>query len=111
MSRSKRLGTEFETACVNLLIESGYPHAERRALAGTADKGDVTGLGPDWVIECKNQKEITLAGFVDEAEVERVNAGAKYGVAVIKRRGKNARHAYAIMPFEKFIELMKERDQ
>ena len=107
---SKIKGTRFESDVVQFLQANGYPFAERRALAGTVDKGDVTGLGPDWVIECKAVREITLSSFVDEAEVERVNAGATYGVAVVKRRGKNVAQAYAVMPLEKFVELMKGRD-
>ena len=107
-NRSKQKGTTFESDVVACLQAHGYPHAERRALAGNVDKGDITGLGPRWVIECKAVREITLASFVDEAEVERGNAGADYGVAVVKRRGKNVSQAYAVMPLEKFVELMGE---
>lgn len=108
-NRSKAKGTAFESDVVAFFQEHGYPHAERRALAGNVDKGDVTGLGPDWVIECKAVREITLAAFVDEAETERKNAGAKYGVAVVKRRGKNVAKAYAVMELDRFVELMGER--
>ena len=106
-NRSKAKGTRFESDVVEFLQANGYPHAERRALAGNVDKGDITGIGPDWVIECKSVATIKLAEFVDEAEAERVNAGAKYGVAVVKRRGKNVAKAYAVMDLDKFVELMR----
>jgi hypothetical protein len=105
---SKIKGTRFESDVVAHLRENGFPHAERRALAGNVDKGDITGLGPRWVIECKAVAAIKLAEFVDEAECERVNAGADYGVAVVKRRGKGVSRAYAVMEWDKFVELMGE---
>lgn len=44
MSASKRKGTSFETAVVGYLRdEHGLP-VERRALRGTRDCGDITGL-------------------------------------------------------------------
>ena len=107
-NRSKQKGTTFESDVVAFLQAHGYPHAERRALAGNVDKGDITGLGPRWVIECKAVREITLASFVDEAEVERGNAGADYGVAVVKRRGKNVAEAYCVVPLRVMVEMMKE---
>ncbi len=55
MSRNKQKGTAFETLVVRWLAENGFPYAERRALAGTHDCGDVTGI-PGLVIECKTTK-------------------------------------------------------
>ena len=107
-NRSKAKGTAHESAVVAFLRAHGFPHAERRALSGNVDKGDITGIGPRWVIECKAVREITLAAFMDETETERVNAGADYGVAVVKRRGKNVAKAYAVMEWDKFVELMGE---
>jgi hypothetical protein len=44
VSKSRAKGTSWESAIVTYLIEQGWPHAERRALAGALDKGDITGL-------------------------------------------------------------------
>jgi len=87
MSRNKKIGTAWETAVVNYLRENGAPHAERRALNGGKDRGDIAGI-PGLVIECKNEKAIALAAYADETEAERRNDGARIGLAWIKRRGK-----------------------
>ena len=43
MSRNKQKGTSFETLVADFLTDNGFPYAERRALAGVNDKGDITG--------------------------------------------------------------------
>ena len=108
MSRSKRLGTSWESAVVAYLQEHGWPHAERRVLHGALDKGDVTGI-PGLVVECKNTAKIELAEFLDEAEWEKRNARAAVGVAWIKRRGKaSAGEGYVLMTGLQFTELLRE---
>ena len=107
----KAKGSQWERDIVKYLQERGFIYAERRGLAGQQyDKGDITGLGPDIVIEAKNAKSIDLAGFLREAEVERDNAKAKYGIACIKRRNKNVSQAYVVMSLEAFVDLWKERE-
>ncbi len=73
MSRSKQKGTAFESALVEYLNENGYPEAERRALQGAEDKGDISGVR-HWAVEAKNRKALDFAGAVDEAMVEAGNA-------------------------------------
>ena len=104
-------GTKWTSDVVNFLIPNGFPLAERRAQFGSKDRADVTGIGPDWAMECKDEARISLAAYMAETEAERINAGAKYGVAVVKRRGKNVRHAYAVMELWNFAELMREREE
>lgn len=87
MSASKRKGTAWETACVQFLRAEGAVQAERRALGGTNDRGDIAGL-PGVVVECKSAARIDLAGWLDEAETERRNDGAEIGLVWAKRRGK-----------------------
>lgn len=83
MSRARQKGTSAETALVKYLQQNGFPHAERRALAGIADKGDVTGTpGVAW--EVKNHKAYDFSGWLKETEVERRNALAEYGVLIVK---------------------------
>jgi Holliday junction resolvase len=108
MSASKRKGTSWERAVVDFLISSGWPHAERRALHGTQDKGDVVGI-PGVVIEAKSQARHSLAEWLDEAEVERVNASARIGVAWFKRRGHtSAAKGYVLMTGDTFAQLLRE---
>ena len=59
---SKAKGTAWETAVVDYLRANGHPHAERRALSGNTDRGDIAGV-PGVVIECKNAKTMALAAW------------------------------------------------
>lgn len=108
MSKEKQKGTKWETDVVNYLNENGFPNAERRALTGKNDKGDIAGLPNNWVLECKDHKTISLSTFVDEAMTEKENAGSAYGAAVIKRARKNVSQAYVVMPLEQFVVVMQK---
>lgn len=104
MSRQKAKGTAAETAVVNYLREHGFPHVERRTLSGVNDKGDIAGI-PWLVTEVKNHKQMQLAQWVDEAEIERENAKAKYGVVWHKRVGRtNPGLWYVTMTGETFTD-------
>ena len=105
VNRSKQKGTQFETDIVRYLQDHGHPHAERRALAGAEDRGDITGI-PGVMIEAKNCGSITLAAWADEVEVQTRNAGARIGVAWIKRRGKGIDKSYIVMSPATFLELL-----
>ena len=86
-NRSKSKGTAWESAVVAFLRASGFPHAERRALSGSNDCGDVTGI-PGVVIEAKSAAKVELAAWADEANVEAANARADLGVVWFHRRGR-----------------------
>ncbi|XTZ17066.1 hypothetical protein ACQSSU_06715 [Micromonospora echinospora] len=106
MSASKKKGTGWESAVVVFLRENGAPHAERRTLNGAKDRGDIAGI-PGLVIECKNEKTITPAAYVDETETERANDGARVGVAWVKRRGKTSPgDGYVLMTGATLIRLL-----
>ncbi len=108
MSASKRKGTGWESAVVTYLRENGVPHAERRSLNGAKDRGDIAGI-PGVVIECKNEKTVTLAAYADETETERRNDHAPVGAAWIKRRGKaSPAHGYVLMTGDRFLRLLTE---
>jgi hypothetical protein len=108
--RSKDIGTEAETKVVRYLLDHGFPAAERRALHGTQDLGDITGT-PGLVFEVKagkaahnasdNQVDLWLA----ETELERDNAGEDVGVLVVARYLKNVRSWWAFLPAEDFTRL------
>ena len=106
-NRSKERGTAFETAVVRYLQEHGFPYAERRALHGTDDRGDIAGV-PGVMFECKSVKSITLGEFMNEVAVQTKNAGARLGVAVIKRRQKSTGDAYVVMSLDTFVELIRD---
>lgn len=108
MSASKRKGTGWESAVVTYLRENGVPHAERRSLNGANDRGDIAGI-PGVVIECKNEKTITLAAYADETETERRNDGARIGLAWIKRRGKaSPAYGYVLLDGATAVRLLAE---
>jgi hypothetical protein len=83
---SKQRGTAAETAWVNYLRRRGWHAAERRALAGNKDLGDVAGI-PLCVHEVKAHKVLDLSTWVREMQAEMVNARATTGAVVHKRRG------------------------
>lgn len=107
MSRSRRLGTAWESAIVDYLRANGVPHAERRALAGSKDRGDIAGI-PGLVIEGKSVASHTLAVWVDEANAERDNDGAMAGVVWVKRRGRTSPgKGYVVMDGATLLVLLR----
>lgn len=89
MTASKRRGTAWETRIVTYLREHGAPNAERRALGGAKDRGDIAGI-PGVCIEAKAAARAELAQWLDEAETERRNDGADIGLVWHHRRGKGS---------------------
>lgn len=69
----------------------GDSDIDRQIKTGSADKGDVRGVymhGLPVVVECKEYGgKHELPQWYREAEAERANRGAAYGVVVWKRRG------------------------
>ena len=105
MSKSKQRGTAWESAIVGYLREHGYPWAERRALAGALDKGDIH--LPGVMIEAKNCQTITLAAWADEVAAQTANCPpGTVGVAWIKRRGKGVDKSYVVMDPATFLRLL-----
>lgn len=111
MSTSRAKGTRFETEVVAHLRACGFPHAERRATAGTHDLGDITGT-PGIVWECKARRDLDVAGAMDEARTEALNANARFAtehlpVAVLKRRGQPVTRAYAVLELADLVLLCR----
>lgn len=104
---SKVKGTAAEVAVRDYLRANGYLHAERLALGGNLDRGDLTGIDPRVVIEVKACKALDLAGWVNETDVEVVNAQADIGVVWHKRRGKtNPSQWFVTMNGADFVQLL-----
>lgn len=106
MSRQKEKGTRWESRVVGYLRAQGFPHAERRALTGGTDRGDIN-AAPGLVIECKDQSRHSFSEWLDEAVIEGRNAAADVAVVWAHRRGKaSPADAYVVMSGEQFVSLL-----
>lgn len=99
VNKPKNIGTSTETAVVRVARPLGFPLAERVALAGENDLGDVR-LAP-WVhLEVKGGKAAEQASdaqietWMLETERELANARALAGALVTKRKGVGAGRAH-----------------
>lgn len=83
------MGTAVETAAVLWLLDNGFPRAERLALAGALDRGDVRlQILPTVIAECKRaQRGVQLTPWMRELKQEKVNSGAEYGLLIAKQKG------------------------
>jgi hypothetical protein len=86
MSAAKAKGTWWESSIVKWLISRGHTAVERRALTGSADRGDIAGLA-GVVIEAKNHGTLTLKPWMQELQREVDNDGAVLGLLCAKRKG------------------------
>jgi hypothetical protein len=108
VNRSKAKGTAAESAVVATLVEQGWPHAERRALSGNTDKGDVAGV-IGVCIEVKSEASYDIPGWLRETATEKTNANADVGACWFKLRGKtNPRDWAVVMTGAQFIDLLRE---
>jgi hypothetical protein len=108
MSTPRRKGTAAESTLVRLLRALHWPHAERRALNGSKDRGDVAGV-PGVVFEVKSGARLELPAWLRETEAERVNDRADYGVLVVKLKGYGDARAHewpAVLPVGALLELL-----
>lgn len=117
-NKPKRIGTAAETAVVRFLRVNGWPSAERAALAGSSDVGDVTGV-PGLCVEVKGgaaaerAEDADVARWLTETETERGNRRADVGVLVLKRKGKGAASAggwWVYLPGWAFLYLAAAAD-
>lgn len=110
-SPQKRKGSAAELAVAKWLNRLGWVHAERSRCGWSDDRGDIDGI-PGVCIEVKNEKRIDLPGYLRELEVEMINAKAWAGAVIVKRRGSSdPADWYAVMPAQKWAELLLELDQ
>lgn len=108
MSKSRAKGTLLETAIKNYFQEQGFD-AERIALQGKNDIGDIRIVGIDSVFELKNCKKIELSKWVKETEVERQNAKKRFGFCIFKRRGTNKPdEQFVLMTVGQLVEILAE---
>jgi hypothetical protein len=111
---SKNKGTAAETAVVRWARTNGFPGADRQPLRGNRDAGDID-LAPGIVLEVKNHAGAAvgqprpglLTGWMAQAELERLNAGAGYCPLVVKRGGtSDPGRWFAYIPTWSFARLL-----
>lgn len=113
-------GSRFENEAMKWLREQGYD-VERLRLTGKEDEGDllirrdVPGLKVTrFVLEAKNVSRMSLATWVQEAEVEGLNYADHRGLnyddvhwaVVHKRKGKGVAKSYVTLPLDEFLRLL-----
>lgn len=108
MSRARAKGTRWESSIVQALHDAEFTGAERRVLHGRDDRGDIAGVA-GLVIEAKDCARTELAAWVDEAEAEARNDGARYGVVWHHRRGRSSpAEGYVSMSGASFLRLLAD---
>ena len=101
---NKAKGTAFESDVAKMLQSWGFD-AWRMAQTGAEDQGDIGGL-KDWAFEVRNRAKLDLAKNVDDANDRARCKGSRYGVTVMKRRGRPVEDAYVAMDMQTFCHLL-----
>lgn len=113
VNRPKAIGTFAETAVLKQILPY-FPAAERLALKGAADEGDIGHCG-EFVFEVKGGKQTHSIGdaklveWIGEALAEAENRGVGYGVLVTQRKGfgaPRARRWWVHLPADALAEIM-----
>jgi hypothetical protein len=108
VSKSKAKGTNFETLIKQYFIDQGFD-ADRQVLSGSKDVGDIKVWKVDSVFELKNCVKLNLSGWLAETEIERINAGKRWGFTIFKRKGKGkAEQQYCLMTVGQLAEILAE---
>jgi hypothetical protein len=108
-NKPKQKGTAAESAVVSFLRTAGFPWAERLALQGGKDRGDITGI-PGVVVEVKSVQTYAFNQWLKEAQVERDNAQADFGFVVAKPRMVGTTRTgswYSLMYAHEFMALVQ----
>lgn len=107
---AKKAGAFFERQIADHLAVTVDDRIDRQVKTGGLDRGDVSGLrfhGHRVAIECKNEAQMRVSGWLAEVEAERKNLGALAGVVVSKRHGKGAPGVQLVtMTLDDFVALM-----
>lgn len=104
---AKRKGAETEEEWVRFLRAVGWPYAERRHLAGVADRGDIAGC-PGVTVEVKSGARIDLSTWMAELEVEMRNDRTDVGYVAVRPKGRpHAENWWCVVPAEIMVRLLK----
>jgi hypothetical protein len=99
VNRPRAIGTYAETAVARTAQTNGFPNADRFALHGSRDIGDV-GLCPGVIVEVKgghaahHATDLDVQNWLDETARERDNANAAVGFLVVQREHVGAPNAH-----------------
>lgn len=102
MGANKDKGTRAESAVVRLAREMYWPYAERRALTGGKDRGDITGI-PGVVIQVKDVERQSVGAWQEATLTQMVHDGANTCILVVKRKYKNPRQWDAYIPMYQLL--------
>ena len=100
MSKTRAKGTAFEVDVVSFILK-WFPDAKRTEFSSPL--GDITGT--PIVLECKNQKAMTLPAWLDQAR----KSGEKLGIpfAIVHKRARaNVSKTYVTMELDKFAPIL-----
>ena len=115
---SKRKGSKWETDLLTYMKAFAHLAGRRWFMvrnppAGTLDVGDLhmATVLHDWVVECKAEQRINLAGYMKEladeqANWERREKKPSKGVVFVKRRNQPVGRGYAVMEVGAFMQLL-----
>lgn len=109
---AKQAGASFERLMADYFaLALDDDRIDRRVKTGAKDRGDIAGVrlrGERVVIECKDYGgRHRLPEWLKEADVERGNDDAAYGVVVWKRRGTaDPAKQYVTMTAETFMAMV-----
>lgn len=103
MSKSRAAGTYFENRVVAFLNENGFPEAKRTEFSSPL--GDITGL--PIVLECKNQKAMTLPTWLDQARKSGGKVGKLFAVCHNRAR-KPISKTYVTFELDQIVPLLLE---
>jgi len=109
MTAAKAKGTTAETAVALYLNTKGW-QAERRALSGAKDKGDITGV-PGVVFEVKSAARLCIPEWLRELDAEVANAHADTGLLVVKPKGVGFTRVgqwWAVQPLSDACQLLRD---
>ncbi|SDH17772.1 hypothetical protein SAMN05421505_11274 [Sinosporangium album] len=104
-TRSKRLGTTFESAVVKFL-KNAFRHVRRNGNRfGAKDRGDLAGV-PNWTLQLKNTRDTRWGPWFEATAEQAANAGTRWWAVIRKTRGKSTEQALFVMPLWKARELL-----
>lgn len=91
---------------VRLAREMGWPYAERRALTGGKDRGDITGI-PGVVIQVKDVVKQSVGKWQEDTLQQMFNDDSLTCILVVKTKYKNVREWDTYIPM---YQLLYESD-
>ena len=104
---NKEKGTRWEVSVADYLRAGGFTEAFRLAPGGFLDAGDIGGI-KDFAFECRDKNAFELSNNVKDANDRAVKKNCAYGVAVLKKRGRNVSDGYVVCDLKTFVKLLQD---